>query len=575
MELLITLKGKQLSKRLKNLSVIIGALAAGWGGVPVHGESPDAIPAQVVPLDILQFKEILDSDDIPILVLHRQDPNALRPNESLQTAPRQATPGSEVARNLLGTPRRMDIAGRRAPLRQVASTQNRAAFMIGDMFGGGTTSLSLTHVIGDVIPYASAPAAGTQFNSFVGFDHLSGAAQGPLYAGMTDSANHFPLLTTIGIDTNNDNIQDTFPNLLQYHFPKGPDEPGKIEDNGPFSAVFTGGKTVTTPNGDTVPVLQLEQKLSIADLPSPSQGGGVVGRVKIGENTSPMPRDRVFFNYSYFNGVPLTPGGTNINRFTPGFEKTIQDGNASIEFRAPFATTLSSNLNATGITDGEDLQFGNASLTYKSLIYSDDEILVSAGLQTEIPTGNAVNVNLADGTTIVRLKNEAVHLMPFAGALYTPTERFFSQAFVQFDVAANTNHVLTNLDRTKLRRVGTIDDTTFVYLDWSMGYWAYLADEPSAFMTGVAPIFELHLNQSLEKSDTLRAPGNFRIGTSNSNVSNLNAVIGTTFQFGAQSALTAAYVTPVGGGADQQFNGEFRLFFNRRFGPQTIQSRAF
>ena len=35
-----------------------------------------------------------------------------------------------------------------------------------------------------------------------------------------------------------------------------------------------------------------------------------------------------------------------------------------------------------------------------------------------------------------------------------------------------------------------------------------------------------------------------------------------------------AYVVPVGSGSDKQFAGEFRLLFNRRFGPQSRYTRA-
>ncbi|MDB5387318.1 MAG: hypothetical protein JWM11_2964 [Planctomycetaceae bacterium] len=568
--------GKQLSTRLKNLSVMIGAATSLWVGTPLQAQSPKPIPNFVAPLDTSFLHEILQAnpDDVPILVKHRQDPNAVRPNESLQAAPRPLNTGNDVGRGPFVSPQRNDLAARRGRQRIVASNQNRAAAMIGDMFGGGSTELSATRILGEVIPYANPPERGTNFNGFVGFD-AAGTAHGPFYAGMTDSTNHFPLLSSIGVDTNNDKLQDTFPNLLQYHFANGVADPNAIEDRGPFEAVINSGKTIVTPGGDTVPVLQLEQKIFNADVPSPSQGGGVVGRVKIGENTSPMPRDRVFFNYSYFNGVPLAPGGVNVNRFTPGFEKTLFDGLSSIEFRAPFATTLSTDIMANGLTDGSNLEFGNLSFAYKQLLYHDDDLLISGGSQLQLPTADAVNVNLADGTTIVRVKNQAVHLMPFVGALYTPNERLFSQGFIQLDFGANRDRVLTNLDMTKLTRVGTIGDAPFIYLDWSTGYWIYLADNPNAFLTGIAPIGELHLNQSLQSSDVLQAPGNFQIGTRNSNISVLNAVVGTTFQFGPSSSLTAAYCTPLGGGSDQQFNGEFRLTFNRRFGPQTIQTRAF
>lgn len=55
--------------------------------------------------------------------------------------------------------------------------------------------------------------------------------------------------------------------------------------------------------------------------------GAQIGRLKLTENTSPIPQDRVFVNYSYFDDTPLFPGGVNVNRVAPGFEKTFLDGN--------------------------------------------------------------------------------------------------------------------------------------------------------------------------------------------------------------------------------------------------------
>src|SRR5262245_3521408 len=74
----------------------------------------------------------------------------------------------------------------------------------------------------------------------------------------------------------------------------------------------------------------------ILDIPSPTCG--VVGLTKISDDNNPLPRDRVFFDYDYFNRVPLTSSGFNVHRFSPGFEKTFFDMRASIEVRFPFAS---------------------------------------------------------------------------------------------------------------------------------------------------------------------------------------------------------------------------------------------
>ncbi len=549
--------------------MLLGFCSAATGSL--SAQDYNALPSRIVPLD-QSYEELLQTtpSDIPVLVKHRQDPNALRPSDSLQPAAPQTTPGSSVARNLLGVPQRTDTLARRGRLRTIANSQNRATAMIGDLFGGGSTTLTLTPTIANAIPYVSPPNDTTNYNGFAGIN-APNIVVGPFFGGAPNGTD-LPLLSTIGIDTNNDGVVDTYPGLQQYQFTNGIANVQNVLNPGPFNAVIS-GQTVETSQGDTVPLINIQQPMTIVDVPSPSVGGAV-GRLKIAENTSPMPRDRVFFNYSYFQNVPLTQNGININRFTPGFEKTIQDGTASIEVRTPFATTLSSNVSATGVSDGEQLEFGDISLTYKSLFYRDDTLAISGGMQVGLPTADPVNINLSNGTTIVKIKNQTVHLMPFMGILFTPDDRLFAQGFLQFDVAANGNDVLANLDLTKLQRVGAVQDSTYAYLDMSVGYWAYLAEDQESTLSGVAPMFELHFNQSLQSGDVVRAGSNFQLGTFGSNFSVLNAVVGTNFQFGPSTALTVGYSVPIGGGRDQQFDGEFRLFFNRRFGVQTRQIRA-
>ncbi len=529
-------------------------------------------PGQIYPLD-QTYEELLQTSpsDVPVFIhpVKMQDPNALRPSDTLQPAMPQATPGGQVARNLLGVPQRNQTLARRGSLRTVAASQNRATAMIGDLFGGGTTSLTVTPTIANAIPYASDSS---EFNGFAGIK-LPNSVVGPFFGRDVNQTSFLPLSTPgYGIDTNGDMVIDTWPEIHQYGFENGRGQPDNQTDPGPYSAVVS-GQTVVTGGGDTVPLINIQQPIVIADVPSPAVGGAV-GRVKIAENTSPMPRDRVFFNYSYFQNVPLTATGININRFTPGFEKTFNEGNSSFEVRLPFATTLSSNVSATGVSDGDQLEFGDVSLVGKTLFYNDDVLAISGGMQVAIPTADNVNINLADGTTIVRIKNQAVHLMPFVGALYTPDDRLFAQGFLQFDVAANGNDVLGNFDLTKLKQVGTVQESTYAYLDLSVGYWAYLADDQESTLSGVAPMFELHYNQSLQGGDVVQASNNFRLGSFGSNFSVINAVIGTNFQFGPSSALTVGYAVPLGSGNDQQFDGEFRVFFNKRFGPQTRQTRA-
>ena len=178
-----------------------------------------------------------------------------------------------------------------------------------------------------------------------------------------------------------------------------------------------------------------------------TQAGAVnrVGQLRIAENVSPMPRDRIFFNYSYFQDAQFSQVlQSDVNRFTPGFEKTFMDGNGSIEFRAPFATSLDSVVNLSdGQTNSGNVAWGNLNLTAKILMYRSSSFAFSTGLQVVVPTArdtilkSDVTGDVVDG----RISNGATHLLPFAGWLYTPNDRFFGQGFLQVDTDANGNGI--------------------------------------------------------------------------------------------------------------------------------------
>lgn len=308
--------------------------------------------------------------------------------------------------------------------------------------------------------------------------------------------------------------------------------------------------------------------------------GGFVGRNKLAENVSPMPRDRVFFNYSFFSNVPLTPsgplnpgaGGTPVSRFTPGVEKTFFEGATSLELRLPFASTLNQNIFADGTTNTTNLQFGNISLIGKGLIYRSDTFNMSTGMQITVPTAPDISASTGGGIPLYTIKNQAVHLAPFLAGLYTPDDRLFAQGLLQVDVDTNGNSLsANNFDGLGLTQAGRLRDATFLYFSMAGGYWVYR--NPDNWISGIAPTAELHYNRSVSAPNTINSGGNF-FASSHNSIEVINAVIGCNFEINQNSMLTLGYATPLGGGADRQFDGEFRAFFNYRFGPQTRLVRS-
>lgn len=354
---------------------------------------------------------------------------------------------------------------------------------------------------------------------------------------------------------------------------------------------FSGNSTVFTNyesrEGDDDP--------SHFSLISPGLGGGV-GQIKLMETGSPIPRDRVMLNYSYFSGVPIGTGKLNVSRFTPGFEKTFFDGNSSIEVRVPMAITAASTFvhDEESSINSTDYEFGNVTLFLKSLLYRDDTYAVSAGGGLVLPTAaNTVMLSTFRGQyhTDLIIRNDAIHLMPFLGGTYTPNDRFFSQSMLQVDFSANGNPVSVESispqfsfgEGGPLKRIGSLNDATFLYASVAAGYWLYRADVGTSRITRFAPIAELHFNRSLQTTDSVTIPNSGftyylrgqTIGAKASDIEVLNAVIGLTMLADDNKSLTAAYTVPLEGGVDKQFHGEFRILFNWYFGgPANRQARV-
>ncbi len=332
------------------------------------------------------------------------------------------------------------------------------------------------------------------------------------------------------------------------------------------------------------------QVVTIYNLASNSNTGGIdpaltTGRTKLAEGSSPIPRDRVFFNYSYFDNAKLTSNGIYVNRYTPGIEKTFFNGNASVELRLPFASTLSSNIDtSTGFVNPTDFQFGNVTIYTKALLYQNSTFACSTGLGFTVPTASNINFRQGSQQTL-RVSNDSVHLLPFVGGVYTPNDRFYSQGFLQFDFDSNGNRVYSTTDLqgvtgNSLNLIGRVQDAAFLYASVNAGYWVYRSDTPGTTgLTGFSPIAELHYNRSLQSGDQVAILGQPVYGQSSTNVEVLNAVIGANMLFGRSRILTTAFTTPLGMGVDRQFNGELRVMFNWYFGggnssPATRVGRA-
>ena len=115
-------------------------------------------------------------------------------------------------------------------------------------------------------------------------------------------------------------------------------------------------------------------------------------RAKIADHNKAYPVDRVFVNYHHFhNAQTFTRPGVfdsdNIDRFTFGFEKTFDCGQASIEMRLPFADRVTRDDADFELRGGN---VGNLAVILKRLMYESDRFALAYGLGVDIPTGSDV-----------------------------------------------------------------------------------------------------------------------------------------------------------------------------------------
>lgn len=299
-------------------------------------------------------------------------------------------------------------------------------------------------------------------------------------------------------------------------------------------------------------------------IEGPAGGGAVLRRLKIAENNSPLPRDRVYWTFNYFNDVNF--GFGDVRRHTLGIEKTLCCGLMSLDVRVPLYSTLAAdqNVDEQQVTETE---FGNLTAIWKMLLHQGCRGALSAGVGLGAPTGRDTNLYRAGDQHILHLSNDAAHVMPFLGGLWTPREDWFCQGFLQLDIDANGNRAAGSYqgaDETgRLPRLGRIQDATMLYADGVVGYWLY-RNPCGNVLTAVAPVAELHYASTLTDTDAVEGYGLTVTGGSR-RFDILNLTLGTHLQFGDHLLVTPAMAIPLRTGDDEQFDYEATVQMNWLF----------
>jgi len=301
--------------------------------------------------------------------------------------------------------------------------------------------------------------------------------------------------------------------------------------------------------------------------------GSVVGRIKISEDTSPLPRDRLIFAYDNFDAVPFTTSGLTVNRYQVGIEKTFLDGRWSAEFRLPFAATLAS----TSVQGFETThtELGNLRFALKRIFTQNQVLTTTAGIAATLPTAqDQVALSSLDGSELYRFRNESVTLEPFVAALWTPNERLFAQTWgsVNFDTGGSelvyNPAVFGGSGREKYY------DLPYLSLDTQVGYWLIRKD--TGALRGLAPFVELHYNYAIAQKEALRevsdrAAGN---GLNVSGVADheLNLIAGFTTQIGDQLLLSVGGSAPLLRKPDRTFDAQLGVRASYLYG-RTARAR--
>jgi hypothetical protein len=300
----------------------------------------------------------------------------------------------------------------------------------------------------------------------------------------------------------------------------------------------------------------------------PSAGGS--GRAKISDDNSVFPEDRVFFFYNYYDNAILIPSPSphalDVNRYTPGFEKTFWDRNASFEMRIPFAGTQASDVNLAGGKD-EDLEFGDLEMVLKVLLWRGDYFAAAGGLGFNAPTAAPVHVFFdSSSTPLFTIDNDSFHLLPYFGVLYTPSENLWVQTFVQFDIDTNGNEVKLPIPNGD---VGTLRDQNLLQVDVQAGVWLW-RDTSARWITGLAPTVEYHYTTTINNAKFVTVPssiGPFVLGNQANRVDIQNLTLGVELLLGRSSTLNIAGIVPLNKPTsdNRQFDSEYFIQFNRFF----------
>jgi hypothetical protein len=248
----------------------------------------------------------------------------------------------------------------------------------------------------------------------------------------------------------------------------------------------------------------------------------VTSGIKIAENESPLPQDRVFAIYNYYNSVDGGGPQFGLHRALIGGEKTFLDGDASVGVRLPYLWSDNGG--------GSDLGYLSVIGKYAFYRCAETGDVVSGGLAVATTVGN--DFTLLNGNTF-----SSVLLQPWAGFVCNVQENIYTHGF--------TSVIIPTTYTSGIETIYTAD--------LGVGYRLFQSDSGGP-VRAIIPTVEGHLTLPLGNSnrgDVLYTPTLVTITG------------GVHFGLGSMCWLTVGGNVPVSGPNLYDFEGMAQ--FNLRF----------
>jgi hypothetical protein len=265
---------------------------------------------------------------------------------------------------------------------------------------------------------------------------------------------------------------------------------------------------------------------------------------KISDNESPLPMDRVYFEYNHFENVYASYnrrlGGIfhdgSVDRETFGIEKSMCDGLLSLGIRQPLHQ-LSQNVSPPRNFDlppvffaglpTSDYETGDLSLIVKFAPFADcnRQSGLSIGLAVTLPTGQSDD------------PAHSTSLAPFIGYLWRMGD-WLLHGFISLDIP-------------------TKGDVTYLYNDVGVGYYLYQNPCRDGCLTAVIPTVEFHVGTPLNHRGGVEfvPPFDFTIGAADF----VELTTGVNFELWQRMRLGLGVVTPLTGPRPFDWEGMVQL----------------